>query len=78
MRARARSLFFVLVGFLISPLCLLIIYVSQLIIHEMGQRYNWRRNVFTETVNIDLGELIDCDYTHQDSEQKESSAGEDN
>ena len=49
-----------------------------LIIHEMGQRYNWRRNVFTETVNTDLGELIDCDYRHQDSEQKESSTGEDN
>ena len=42
----------------------------------MGQRYNWRRNVFTETVNTDLGELIDCDYRHQDSEQKESSAGQ--
>ena len=29
-----RSLFFVLVGILVSPLCLLIINVSRLIIHE--------------------------------------------
>ena len=27
--------------------------------------------MFTETVNTDLGELIDCDCLHQDSEQRE-------
>ena len=71
-----RSLFFVLVRILVSPLCLLIINVSRWIIHETRQRFNWRRNVFTERVNTDLGELTDCDCLHQQSEQKQSSAGE--